>query len=252
MQRLSSFAAVAAGMFGFALVSSPSADAAVLYDSAGFESPTYTAGDLAGQDGWGGQAEYDVVNNAANAHVGSQYVEAVAGGGSATVVKDFTTSTGNLVTMNAWMRISSGTSHWIDLQLRESDNSSFAALGFQNIENGFSNDIVYRDAVPGDGGSNAYIALAKYTPDTWFEIRAELDMVANNWDLYLNNVQIGNNLPRRVSSADSIGRISIDREPTSGNFRIDDLIVGDPIPEPSIGLVGLALIGLFGRRQRKA
>lgn len=60
-----------------------SANAGVTLTSTGFEAPTYTAGALNGQNGWivfGGTGTSssnvgNVVNNAANAYAGSQYVE---------------------------------------------------------------------------------------------------------------------------------------------------------------------------------
>jgi len=238
------------------------AGAAVLYDSAGFESPTYAAGALPGQDSWTGATEYSVVNNAGNAHAGSQYLGVASSAGSAGARRSFAESTGSVVTMTSWFYISSGANHWVDVQLRDNnppattvppfEGPTFMALGFQNAENGFTNDIVYRDAIPGEG-TNAYIALGKYTPDTWFKIDAVLDMTAGNWDLYRDGTQIGFALPRRQSAATTVGRLVLDREPSSGTFRVDDMIIGDPVPEPSTGLIAAAMLGgLLGRRRRRA
>ena len=224
-----------------------------LLETDGFESPAYAAGALAGQQGWAASAEFSVVNDGLNAHSGSQYLGTSGSAGSIGAVNSFTESTASEIVMDGWFYVAAGT-QWIDVQIRDGDNNaSFVALGFQNAENGFVNNIVYRQN-PSLGG--AYTALATYTPDSWFQIQVIADDVTSSplgtYDVYLNGGLIGSSLLQRSDSADSIGRISFNAEPSAVGFRVDDLSL-NVVPEPtSLGLIGIGIIGLLGSRRKRA
>ncbi len=237
------------------------AGAAVIYDSAGFESPTFVTGALSGQDSWSATDPFTIVDNPAEAHAGSQYVNVAGAPGSNGAARNFTDSVDATVQFDGWFFVNSG-NQWDDIQLRSSatGNPTFAAFGFLNGQPdvpGFSTDFVYRDQVgPGGGGvgTGGYIRLAEYTPDTWHHVQSTMDTVNGTYDVYFDGVLVGDDLLRRQTAATSVGRITLSQEAevTPGGYRFDDLVVGDPIPEPAAGLVGLAMLGLFGKRCRRA
>ena len=229
---------------------------AALLDTDGFENPTYTAGGLATQEGWTASSAFNIVNNGANAHSGSQYLESSGSAGSIGADNSFAESTENEILMDGWFYVASGT-QWVDVQLRDGDNSAtFAALGFLSNHPdlpGFVNNIVYRQN-PSLGG--AYTALATYTPDSWFQIQVIANDVANSplgtYDVYLNGGLIGSNLLQRTNSANSLGRISINAEPSVAGFRVDDLSIS-VVPEPnSLVLIGIGIsFGMLRIRRKR-
>jgi hypothetical protein len=163
-----------------------SAGATVIY-STGFESPTFTPGLLAGQDGWlefpAASAAVQVENSFAK--TGAQAVDVIPAlaAGQDGAVKTVTT-TAPIVEQSAdiWLSSSSTQSEW-----------QYAAVGLGLV--GFAGGF---NVLPNDTIqliTSGFTSVGTWTRDSWVHVDLTLDYLTQTYALALNNVAVANNVP---------------------------------------------------------
>lgn len=249
------------------------ASAAITY-STSFESPTWTgsAGGTAfsGQNGFAStSAGYGVVNNAANAHTGSQYVRVLANsvaastGGSAW---GYNFSAGAVLTpgiieISGWVRIAGtlGTrGGFVGFDAYTSTTNRLGAISMNNdgsilVLNGVNN---------GSGGTASAQTGAGFISNVnaWHQLGLTLDFSTNTITYWVDGVALG--APAGFNTWDAgltdfgsaalwSNRGASGTNGTSVEYRWDDLTISNTIPAPSaLALAGIG--GLVANRRRRA
>jgi hypothetical protein len=231
-----------------AIAASAPAHAAAVY-STGFESPGYTTGQLAGQNGW---------FSATNAYVQSSTVES----GSQAASVD-STSTGQHVTAQSVSYDSAGNPDQLvtistDFQFTGSANTIWEALtAFGN--GGFITQILVNGVTGQVCGFNPCSGPI-LTQNTWYDISMQLDYATDIVTDFINGVAFSSgafdDVPALSTTLSAIGfGINNSIAGGAGTASWDNIsVVGSEVPEPAswaIMLAGLAFLRLTGTRWRK-
>jgi hypothetical protein len=211
-----------------------------LFDSQGFESPTYSLGTLPGQDSWvadstGGQPDPAVINDPTGGGMG-QVVEFDATDGLANwtgAFHAFGPSLPGLVVIE-WdqYRVDAGDNLWY------ADNTAFDGWwAMQWDQNGQASSYYFDFGVA-------------VTLDQWQHVTYTIDTIGLTATVDIDGSSFASAQPDAV-----LGGLAIELEDTefgeNGAVLIDNLTVtGFPVPEPSLLLLGgLGLLALLRRRK---
>lgn len=224
---------------------------ATLFDSNGFEAPTYTLGNLSGQHGWQKDGTGTAVVQNAVVQSGSQ---AVILSGTQTTWHwpdlGFTPVAGDVV------RVTSGI-------YRASSASSTKSFGFFLDAYNFSVARIARAGlgIESDGnpslwatvGANSTTLQSGLLWDTWYTVTMDLKFASQSYDVYLDGVLKGSDLTLGATF-NNLGDVDLQHSFAAGatdvgyfdNYKIE--LNPGPIPEPAAGSVLLlGLAALFGR-----
>lgn len=234
-----------------AVMAAASSFGATLFDSNGFEAPTYNLGSLSGQQGWQKDGTGTATVQGAVVQSGSQAV-ALTGAQTTWHWPDlgFTPAAGDVV------RVTSGI-------YRASSVASTKSFGYFLDAYNFS---VSRIARAGLGigsddspalwatlGSNNTTLETGLLWDTWYTVTMDLKSATQTYDVYLDGVLKGSNLTLGAPFT-SLGDVDLMHSYQTGaadvgyfdNYKIE--VNPGPIPEPAAGSVLLlGLAALFGR-----
>lgn len=207
----------------------PQSDA--IYDSKGFESPTFTLGSLAGQNGWRvvlGEEAHAIVQSDKVAQ-GQQAVQLLNTGERVLIRK------GAAVKENAFVDVmlftptadQIHTNASILFRGRDADNKAGLYLNVSLNAGGAVNNV--------PAGPNN-----RYTPGAWNRFTVYLDLANNTWDLYVNGKLAAAGLPF-TGNADvaSFNTFDVDwtSKPGASGFGVgvDQLQITptNPLPEPA-------------------
>lgn len=249
MHLASTIAALA--VYSAASIASPT----VIYQT-GFESPTYTVGNLTGQDGW---AQFGNGLNTVQTGLVATGLQAALVDGRLASGQDgpFRSSPTvlPLISLSADIRLVSGANQrdW-----------QFSAIGPALV--GFSGGIDI--LANGDilAISNGFAVIGNFSRDVWHNVNVQLDYSTQKYDLLLDGVTLATGVAFCGSNAGCTGAflpsydsVIFDTFGTGGDDfgAIDNLKVQTferGVPEPTaIALLGVGLAGLgFGRRKRHA
>ena len=156
-----------------------------IYDSNGFETPTFTAGNLGGQDGWTvvvGAATDSVVQTS-NVYAGNQAVQ----------LKD----TGSRVLVRYSQIIA--TDQWLDMMLyapaaAEIQTNASIRLRGRNAANTYGSYLQLSLSSAGKVNEAPSGPNNQYQFEAWNRFTVKLDLANNTWDLYINGELAGENL----------------------------------------------------------
>jgi len=173
--RYSVFTSAAAGILAGALVSGAAAQS-VVYE-ADFESPTFSTGDLNGQDGWSvnsGTAE--VADSPLTAPDGSQYVDQGVGSDISRAISD----TSDRILFRAYYY---GTGSDV-LQAPGTDTDVAAVLGFETV------DVDNFTVKAYDGTADAFVApepAVSLDNSSWHKIIVSLNYTDQDYDIMIDD-----------------------------------------------------------------
>lgn len=241
------------------------ASAQVIFDSAGFESPAYSLGSLAGQNGWGVE---NAPGNATVIDLGGNQVVEVTGGGATNwyyPTLNYTPAPGSLVVVEADISRTLGTStssFGYGIDLYNQSLSRFARAGL--VSNGGNIQAFVTTKMSGGvlsasgSATNILVSSATYAADQFVHFKLVLDFATQTFRVELNSVDVGYEFPFVSAStllADADFQVSTGAG-ANDRGRFDNYIVSatTPIPEPSscAALAGLAALGLASLRRRRA
>jgi hypothetical protein len=223
------------------------AHAGTLY-STGFEGPTYTTGNLAGQDGWAifGSHTTLVENTLVKSGLQAVSVDGSGTGQSGPYRSDF--STGPLVSLSADIYIASSTSQ---------SGWQFGGLG-----SGLAPFLGGVDLHPGGqvvAISSGYPVIGTFAYNTWNYFNILFDLNAQTYSVFENGIQLASNVAMCGDNSicagahvNSFGSGIFDTF-GGGNDKgyIDNYSVSE-VPEPSsLMLLGTGLAGFAGVIRRK-
>lgn len=258
-----------------AVLAIASSASAVTTYSTGFESPTWAGSSggtaLGGQNGFTSTAAgYQIVNNAANAHSGSQYARILANsvasstGGSAWAYNFAagTVATPGIITATAWVRIGGtlGTrGGFVGIDLYTPTTNRLAAISINN-----DGSLLLLNGVDNGSGGTASATTGPGTianVNAWHELSISLDFSTNTSQYFVDGIQLTaplgfNTWDAGLTSFGSAllwsNRGASGTNGTSVEYRWDDLsITNTDVPAPgALALVGLG--GLVANRRRRA
>jgi hypothetical protein len=232
--------------------------AAVIYQT-GFEAPSFSTGQLSGQNGWASDntgTNLAVVQNSV-ANEGTQAGYTPRGedvNNTLTAWRDVSNPDEyNYVTIETALRVDdmAASSSYFDafyIYQNNYQNSRAAILYFRGDGN-----ILIPEAGVGD------VDVGDWAADTWYDIRFLLNYNAQTLDLWIDDMQVLSAFPFLESSSTDIGGIAYQEYggTTGGGFYYDGLDIGGySMPEPETGalflLAGAGLLYGFRQRRRSA
>lgn len=214
--------------------------------STGFESPAYSAGPLAGQNGWFGAANAFVQTSTVES--GSQAVS-VAPGAAGQYVTFQPVSYNSVGNPNQLVTIST------DFEFSPGPNVDWEALAAEG-NGGFITQLLVTSSgqVCGFNPCNGPIL----TPDKWYNLSMTLNYKTGVVEDFVNGVEFSSgpfsNIPAHSTNLDLIG-IGINGAAagsTAGASWDNISVVSAAVPEPAtwaLTIVGLAMLGLAVRRR---
>lgn len=221
------------------------------FDSLGYESPTYTLGDLHAQQGWAVSypgTDAPVVQTAVVAS-GSQAIALPRNGAdtttSITAWRDFTATTGDV-------RVAT------DLR-----SGTMAAGGFDAV-------YIYATSLTTDRATILYLygngnvrvfdggtetTVGTWSPNTWYQMTFDFDTVAQKFDLSIDGTAVATNFSFLDAGATAIAGLGFQEysQLTGGTFYADNTVV-TIVPEPAgvAAAAAGAFVAWLARRTRAA
>lgn len=203
----------------------------VIYDSKGFESPTFTLGSVAGQDGWRvvlGEEAHAVVQ-ATEVAQGQQAVQLTNTGERVLIRKGATVKENAFVDVMLFTPTADQiqTNASILFRGRDANNKAGLYLSVSLNAGGAVNNV--------PAGPNN-----RYTPGAWNRFTVYLDLDRNTWDLYVNGKLAASGLPF-TGNADVASFSSFDvdwtSKPGASGFGLGvdqfQITTTNPIAEPA-------------------
>lgn len=241
---ITSFAASLAPAFG-----------ATLFDSNGFESPSYSLGSLTGQQGWNtdGTGLATVQNSIFQS--GSQ---AVALSGTASEWHypslNYTPAAGELVSISTgiYRGSSAATAKNFGFFL-DAYNSS--VLRVARVGLAYNAGSIVLAATMGGATPGTYIITTPTLSfNTWYDLKMDMNYTTQTFDVYLNNVLYGSSLPFFTASTD-LADVDLMMSYTTGatdvgyfdNYKVTTVAVPEPGSMSIAALGGLALLAVRNR-----
>lgn len=223
----------------------PQAEASTIF-ATGFESPSYSPGQLVGQDDWFNSASAGIVENTVS-NGGSQAAESNASG---IVGQSFAVHAASYdIAANGYAPVT----YTVDLMLNHLANVNWYAGGFFG-DTGLVNQLFVI-------GSTGEVRLAGFssgvtmTPGTWYQLEVNLDFLDHATTAYLDGINLGTqtfvHTPTKLTSLIGVGLSN--SSGADGSLFYDNMSVTSAVPEPAtLALIGLPLIGLgvWPRRRR--
>lgn len=222
-----------------------SGQSAVLYDSNGFETPTFAVGTVAGQNGWTatvGNPSFLTIENSL-----------VYQGSQALFLQN---SPGNRVLARYTLPSAQSADFWADMYIRPPAVSDIGTNFSLNVRD--SGGVIQSTASFTNAGSLSGIAGSSYNQLDWNRITIFYDFegAGNKYYVYLNNALVtpsgitfsGANL--RLFDFDWTANASAT---TTGGGYVDNFVIQttSPIPEPGVAvLLGLGLLVVLASRKR--
>jgi len=215
-----------------------SAGAAVVYDSNGFESPTFSTGNLNGQDSWGVNYTSSAVQvQTAVVRSGSQAVEAqrTADNPSSCYVERGITATTGLVEVKASLRVDNtvnSAGYFDAFYVSKSDTNNDRETILYFWSNGNINVF--------DGGTERTVST--WTAGNWYDIDFVFDTTAQTFDLAINGSTVATDYAFLNASATSVNTLIFQEYggQAGSKLYIDNVSVA-VVPEPAA--LSLLLLG---------
>jgi hypothetical protein len=227
-----------------------------LFDSQGFEAPSYSLGNLAGQNGW-------VSQGTAVASVQSSVVRS----GNQAVSLDGTTTTwywpsvaytpapGEVIQISADIRRGSSATtaknfgFFVDVY----DNTAGVRICRMGIANNAGSLVGIATTKNASGTVGNYVYQSGLLWDTWYSFKMDLNYGSQTFDLVIDGIVVGSNLPF-VSPATDFGDADLMLSYTSGATDVGyfDNYAVSVIPEPTSAtllLLGAAGMALYRRKK---
>jgi hypothetical protein len=224
-------------VLGFVLAAASVAQAVTVY-STGFENPPYTTGTLTGQDGWVpiGFVAADVQTTVvASGNQAAQF------GPEAVYSRSVASLTANQIVTFEFDTRYAGTGEQIGITLYGDAGYIFNA----QISNGgfaFTNSAL-----------NQSIFASGATAGTWHNMKAVLDFPAATITGYVNGNLVGTLSMPNAATTTTLASFVVANDFQNGVQAYFDNLVISTVPEPtSLGLLGLATVGLMARRRCRA
>lgn len=247
MMKRAIVAAISAGVVA-------SANAAVLFDSQGFEAPAYSLGILAGQNGWlldnNPPGPFTVQNTLAQS--GSQAVRATGGGtGTNWTFPDisYTPASGEIIAIHADLARTLGTTtsfgYLIDVY---APTGRIARAGLGNNAGAIVPVLTTLNAT---GVPTTFLANNDtFQPNQWVSFDIFLNFAAQTYDLSINGASVATGLPftgAGTSLADADFQVSTAAGANDVGYLDNYRVTTVPTPG-AVALLGLG--GLVARRRR--
>ncbi len=248
MMKFALVAALSAGVVA-------SANAAVLFDSQGFEAPTYTLGSLPGQNGWlldnNPPGPFTVQNTVVRS--GSQAVRATGGGtGTNWTFPDisYTPAAGEIISVRADLARTVGSTasfgYLLDIY------SPAGRIARAGLGTNAGTIVPVLTTLNTAGAPATFLASnATYAANQWVNFEILLNFATQSYDLNIDGISIATNLPfvgAGASLADADFQVSTAATANDVGY-LDNYIV-ETIPTPgALALLGLG--GLAARRRRR-
>jgi len=220
----------------------------VLSDSGGFESPGYSLGTLAGQNGWTsfgtgvGAVQNSVVQS------GSQAVS--LSGNSPSGFWEwpsfgYTPAPGEIVRATSGLRRGSSATATKNFGFFFDAYGSTDEIGRIGIAENAGTLVAVATTISGGVPGN-YIVASGLSYNTWYNIQMDIKVSSQTFDFYLNGTLIGNNLPFLTAQTD-VTDVDLQLQGRAGatdvgyfdNYKVVAVLV----PEP--GVISLAALGAF-------
>lgn len=221
---------------------------ATLFDSLGFEAPTYTLGALGGQNGW--FTDGTGVGTVQNTFVqsGSQAVR-LSGASTTWHYPDlsYTPGAGEIVSISAGIAFGSSASATKNFgYFLDAYNFSIARIGRVGLGISGGLPAIFASTI-GGGGPGTYVLQTGLAFDTFYSFQMDLKFATQNYDLYVNNVLISANLPF-LTAASNLADVDLQMSATAGATDVgyfDNYSVITTVPVPEPGTLTLAALGGF-------
>lgn len=250
-----------------ALAATSSAYATILYDSNGFESPTFVPGSVGGQDGWfvdpAGHTQHQVVSGAQGtvAPIGSQMLRVQQTTATRWSFPDIsgdvvTRPVGENVIWNEFaLNLPTVTTSTAGFGVLAYD-ASLATIGGVRVRGSDAALIVTLDP---DGASPTF-AFGSYTigltvpRDTWINLGIAVNVVTGELSITSGGTAlITGTAGGAFATLSDFDAISGSSTTTTDSIYLDEYIIQSvtAIPEPATAALGIAALGLLHRRRQR-
>jgi hypothetical protein len=233
-----------------------SVQGATLFDSFGFESPTYTLGGLAGQNGWTslgagvGAVQNSVVQS------GSQAVSIT--GNSANGYWDwqsinYTPSPGEVVSATSGLRRGSSITAIKNFGYFLDAYGSADEIGRIGIAENAGTLVAVATTVVGGTPGN-YIFASGLSYDTWYNLQMDINVGSQTFNFSINGTLVGSNLPFLTAESD-VTDVDLQLQGRAGatdvgyfdNYKITTVAVPEPAAVSLAVFGGLTLLAVRRR-----